>query len=150
MHSHRCPRNAMSFPGDQQQPIGTHFTNINYDLCGSVLPEWGNAAGQRENQTPSAICAAFTSACSHSGFPPVSLLTDVLRIRFCHLKAHWGDTPQTFNRVKRGVPWWYIEKQEWGHFQFLPDMCDCCYNGCWKMLKTMEYINSAALPQHWI
>lgn len=65
-----------------------------------------------KNQTPSAICAAFTSACSHSGFPPVSLLTDVLRIRFCHLKAHWGDTPQTFYRVKRGVPWWYIEKQE--------------------------------------
>lgn len=62
---------------------------------------------QREKQTSSANCATVTSA---HWVPPVLLLTDVLRIRFCHLKTHRGSTLQTFYRAKTGgLPRWYLE-----------------------------------------
>lgn len=37
-----------------------------------------------------------SSAPEHYRAPPVSWLTDVLRISFCHLRTHCGDTLRTF------------------------------------------------------
>lgn len=137
----------MSSPGDARSPlahISQSWTLTRAEVaCQGDDRLWGQR--QRENQTSSANCATFTSARSLSGFPPVPLLTDVLRIRFCHLKTHQGDTPQMFYRLRQGAAPVVFGKREWGHFQFLPTIRDCGFSGHWEMLRTVEYRKSIVL-----
>lgn len=62
------------------------------------------------NQPPLAICATLTGVCSHR-VPSCPLLTDVLRIGFCHLKSQRVHGVRHFTGLAR----WHLEKQEQGH-----------------------------------
>lgn len=93
------------FPWRRPEPAGTHFTELNSD------PPRKSAARVRKGRQDKEsgkirhhqlIALPSPEPRSHSGFPPVPLLTYVLRIRFCHLKTHQGDAPLTSYRAKTG------------------------------------------------
>ncbi|TNN79805.1 hypothetical protein EYF80_009842 [Liparis tanakae] len=79
----------MPYRGDVEL-IGTHLTALNSD----PQRERGHEVKAEGN---SANCAAVPPAGARAaGSLPRPVLTDVPRIRFCHLKTHRGGTLQTF------------------------------------------------------
>lgn len=65
----------------------------------------GRAPRQRRGggiQPPRLIAPPPPASACAAGSLPSPHLTDVLRIRFCHLKTHRGDTPQTFSGPRQG------------------------------------------------
>lgn len=68
----------------------------------------GRAPGQRRVggaggvQPPRLIAPPPSASACTAGSLPSHHLIDVLRIRFCHLKTHRGDTPRTFSGPRQG------------------------------------------------